>query len=184
MKRGPQAKTSGTSIVAAQRRAEMLRLRIVGHTLEEIGSVMGIKAETVHGVITRCLTSMVKAPAEELLALELARCDELLEQALDTVHAFHPLTSSGRVVRAVVEDVHGNPVLDEATGQPVTQTLEDKAPKLAAINTALRVMKRRAELLGLDMPTKISTTDPTGKEALSSVIFYLPNNGRDIVIND
>lgn len=179
MKRGPQAKTSGTSIVAAQRRAEMLRLRIDGHTLEDIGSVMGIKAETVHGVITRALTSAVKAPAEELLAMELARCDELLEQALDTVHAFHPLTNSGCVVRALVEDENGQPVIDEATGQPITQTLQDKAPKLAAINAALRVMERRAKLLGLDKPTKLSATDPTGNTPAHIVHFYLPDNRRD-----
>lgn len=149
MRQGPQAKTSGTSILAAQRRAEMLRLRLDGHTLEEIGEVMNIKPESVHGVITRALTSMVKAPAEELLALELARCDELLEQAFETVRAFHPLINAGNVVRAVIEDEHGNPVRDTATGNVVTRTLEDKAPKLAAINTALRVMERRAKLLGL-----------------------------------
>lgn len=179
MKIGPQAKTSGTSIVAARRRAEILRLRIEGHTLEEIGSVMGIKPETVHGVISRALTSMVKAPAEELLAMELARCDELLEQTLDTVRAFHPLINSGCVVRAQVEDERGNPVIDETTGQPITRTLEDKAPKLAAINTALRVMERRAKLLGLDKPTKLAATDRTGNARAQVVQFYLPDNGRD-----
>lgn len=179
MKRGPQAKTSGTSIVAAQRRAEMLRLRLDGHTLEEIGAAMGIKAETVHGVITRALTSLVKAPAEELLAMELARCDELLEQALDTVHAFHPLVNSGCVVRALVEDENGDPVIDDETEQPMTRTLEDKAPKLAAINTALRVMERRAKLLGLDKPTKLAATDPSGNAPAQVVQFYLPHNGRD-----
>lgn len=179
MKRGPQAKTSGTSIISAQRRAEMLRLRLEGYTLEEIGEVMGIKPESVHGIITRALTSMVKAPAEELLALELARCDELLEEALETVRAFHPMVNAGNVVRAVVEDRNGNPVRDPATGNVLTHSLEDKAPKLAAINTALRVMERRAKLLGLDKPTKIAATDPTGKASQPTVLFYLPHNGRE-----
>jgi hypothetical protein len=179
VKRGPQAITSGTSIIAARRRAEMLRLRLEGQTLEEIGEAMGIKPESVHGVITRALTSMVKAPAEELLTLELARCDELLEQALETVHAFHPLINSGCVVRAIIEDENGNPSRDTQTGDIITRTLEDKAPKLAAINTALRVMERRAKLLGLDKPTKIAATDPTGKAASSPVVIYIPHNGRE-----
>lgn len=180
MKRGPQAITSGTSILAAQRRAEMLRLRLDGYTLEEIGKVMGIRPESVHGVITRALTSLVKAPAEELLALELARCDDLLDEALKTVRAFHPLINSGNVVQAVVEDENGNPVHDSVSGNVVMRTLEDKAPKLAAINTALRVMERRAKLLGLDKPTKIASTDPTGEGAAPSpIVFYIPDNGRE-----
>jgi len=179
VKRGPQAITSGTSIVAARRRAEMLRLRLNGQTLEEIGEAMGIKPESVHGVITRALTSMVKAPAEELLTLELARCDELLEQALETIHAFHPLINSGCVVRAVVEDENGSVIRDSKTGEALTRTLEDKAPKLAAINTALRIMERRAKLLGLDKPTKIAATDPFGKETQSPVVIYIPHNGRE-----
>ena len=165
--------------MAAQRRAEMLRLRLEGFTLEEIGEAMGIKAESVHGVITRALTSMVKAPAEELLDLELARCDELLEQSLETVRAFHPLINAGNVVRAAIEDEHGNPVRDPVTGNVVTRTLEDKAPKLAAINTALRVLERRAKYLGLDKPTKIAATDPSGQTAQPTVLFYLPHNGRE-----
>jgi hypothetical protein len=157
----------------------MLRLRLDGQTLEEIGDAMGIKPESVHGVITRALTSMVKAPAEELLTLELARCDELLEQALESVHAFHLLINSGCVVRAIVEDGNGNPTRDTQTGDILTRTLEDKAPKLAAINTALRVMERCAKLLGLDKPTKIAATDPTGKETQSPVVIYIPHNGRE-----
>lgn len=185
MKRsGPQAKTSGTSIVAAQRRSEMLRLRLEGLTLEEIGGRMGTQAESVYGVISRALRSIVKEPGEELLTLELARCDALLFEAMRVVTAFHPVIHAGKVVRAGVTDESGKPLRDPETGEILTHALEDKAPKLAAINTALRVLERRAKLLGLDMPTKISTTDPTGKEALSSVIFYLPANGRDIIISD
>lgn len=34
------------------------------------------------------------------------------------------------------------------------RVLEDKAPKLAAIHTAVKVMERRARLLGLDAPIR------------------------------
>lgn len=177
MKCGPQAKTSSKSILAAQRRAEILRLRIDGHTLEEIGKHMGIRADTVHGIITRALSSITHEPAEELLALELARCNELLDEAMDTVHAFHPLVHAGSVVRAVLTNENGEAQRDPATGELLTHVLEDKAPKLAAINTALRVMERRAKLLGLDKATKIAATDAAGN-AVPVVHFYLPENNR------
>lgn len=176
---GPQAKTSATSIVATQRRAEMLRFRLEGLTLEEIGERMDIQPESVHGVISRALRSLVKEPGEELLALELARCDALLGEAMGVVRAFHPVIHAGAVVRAVVEGADGRPLRDAVTGELVTVALEDKAPKLAAISTALRVMERRAKLLGLDKPTKIAATDATGETSQPSIVFYLPANGRD-----
>jgi hypothetical protein len=177
-KHGPQAKTSATSIVATQRRAEMLRLRLAGHTLEEIGERMDIQPESVYGVISRALQSFVKEPGEELLALELARCDALLAEAMAVVRAFHPVVHGGAVVRVAVESDKGQPIRNAETGEALTVVIEDKAPKLAAINTVLRVMERRAKLLGLDKATKIAATDPSGSSASPAVIFYLPDNGR------
>jgi hypothetical protein len=151
---GLQARTSPTSIVATQRRAEMLRLRLEGLTLEEIGERMAVQPESVYGVISRALRSMVKEPGEELLALELARCDALLAAAMGVVNAFHPVLHGDILVRAAVEDETGQLVRDPGTGDVMTVPLEDKAPSLAAINTALRVMERRAKPFGLDRPTK------------------------------
>jgi hypothetical protein len=141
---------------------------------------MGVRAESVHGVISRALATLVKAPGEELLAMELARCDALLSEAMSVVTAFHPLVQGGEVVRALVEDTDGNVVQDPISGTVVTVAVEDKAPKLAAINTALRVMERRAKLLGLDRPTKVAATDPSGSGTASLVQFCLPSNGRDL----
>lgn len=152
--KGPKALTSAKSIVEAQRRSEILRLRLDGMTLSQIGEKMGVGADAVHGVIDRALTAMCKPATEELLAAELERCDELLDTAMQTVRAFHPLVSAGRVVIAPVLDATGQQVLDEATGIALTGPLEDKAPRLAAIATAVRVMERRAKLAGLDAPVR------------------------------
>jgi predicted DNA-binding protein (UPF0251 family) len=157
VKKGPQAITGAVSIVQAQRRAEILRLRLDGLTLEEIGERMNIAPDTVHGIITRALSAMCKEPAEELRALELGRCDVLLNEAMQTVRAFHPMVSGGRVVSAPVLDNNGQPVRNEA-GDVLTRVLEDKAPKLAAIATSIRVMERRAKLLGLDAPVRQDVT--------------------------
>lgn len=153
--KGPKAITSAKSIVEAQRRAEMLSLRLEGRTLEQIGAHMNVGTDTVHRVISRALNSITKEPAEELLTLELGRCDVLLSEAMQTVKAFHPLVSGGRVVSAPMLDSSGQPVRNPETGDVLTRVLEDKAPKLAAIATAVRVMERRAKLLGLDAPSRL-----------------------------
>jgi transcriptional regulator with XRE-family HTH domain len=146
--------TSARAVRDAQRRAEMPSLRLEGLTLEQIGERMGVGKGTVSRVISNVLTAQTREPAEELLFLELGRCDVLLTAAMQTVKAFHPLVSAGRVVSAPMLDNNGQPVRNPENGDVLTRVLEDKAPKLAAIHTAVKVMERRARLLGLDAPIR------------------------------
>lgn len=154
MATGIQSKTGAKSIEQAQRRAEMLRLRLEGNTLVEISDQMGITSGTVQRIISHALTTMVRGPVEELRALEVARCDELLFQAMETVRAFHPLIANGKVVSAPMLDEQGCPVRNPEKGDVLTQVLADPMPKLAAVSVALRCMERRAKLLGLDAPVR------------------------------
>lgn len=147
--------TSARAVRDAQRRAEMLSLRLDGLTLEQIGERMGVGKPTVSRVISNALAAYTREPAEELLTLELSRCDVLLTEAMQTVKAFHPLVSAGRVVSAPMLNNQGEPIRNPETGDVLTRVLEDKAPKLAAIATAVRVLERRAKLLGLDAATKL-----------------------------
>lgn len=48
-----------------------------------------------------------------------------------------------------------------------------------AVEVALKIMKRRAELLGLDMPTRIEAK--VDANVTEQVQFYIPSNGRDEV---
>lgn len=48
-----------------------------------------------------------------------------------------------------------------------------------AVDTCLRIMERRAKLLGIDKPTKVASTDPSGEKSEPTVQFYIPSNGRD-----
>lgn len=128
----------------------MLNLRLQGLTLEQVGERMGVTAGTVQRIVSAALASVATEPAQELLALELGRCDVLLAEAMQTVKAFHPMVSGGRVVSAPMLDSNGEPIRNPETGEVLTRVLEDKAPKLAGIAAALRVMERRAKLLGLD----------------------------------
>lgn len=147
--------TSARAVRDAQRRAEMLSLRLEGLTLEQIGERMGVGKPTVSRVISNALAAHTREPAEELLNLELGRCDVLLTEAMQTVKAFHPLVSAGRVVSAPMLNNQGEPIRNPENGDVLTRVLEDKAPKLAAIATAVRVLERRAKLLGLDAATKL-----------------------------
>ena len=48
-----------------------------------------------------------------------------------------------------------------------------------AVETCLKVMERRAKLLGIDKPTKTSLTDPSGEQEAAPIQFYIPENGRE-----
>jgi DNA-binding CsgD family transcriptional regulator len=152
--RGPKSATSATSIKQTERRAEVLRLRLDGHTLQAIGDRLGIRADSVHDIITRALRDMTKEPAGQLLDLELARLDSLYAEAMNVLRSFTPLLHNGKIVQIPVIDRNGEVVKDPDTGLPRTCIAEDKAARLASIAAAVRVMERRAKLTGLDAPSR------------------------------
>lgn len=47
-----------------------------------------------------------------------------------------------------------------------------------ATKSCLAIAARRAKLLGLDQPNRISMTDQNGND-MQPVLFYIPSNGRD-----
>lgn len=153
--KGPKAITSAKSILEAERRAEIIQMRLDGRSLQEIGDHMGITAVSVHNVITRALTSMAKEPAEELRGLELARLDTLYAEAMNVLRSFTPLLHNGKVIQIPVINRNGEIVKDPDTGLPLNCLAEDKAARLAAVAAAVRVMERRSRLLGLDAATKL-----------------------------
>lgn len=152
--RGPKAATSATSIRQAERRAEILKLRLDGHSLAEIGDLLGIRADSVHDIITRALRAMTQDPSQELLTLELARLDSLYAEALKAVRSFTPVLHNGRVVQIPVIDSNGDAIKDPETDQPLTCIAQDRQPVLAGIACAVRIAERRAKLLGLDAPIR------------------------------
>lgn len=152
--RGPKAATSATSIRQAERRAEILKLRLDGHSLAEIGDRLGIRADSVHDIITRALRAMTQDPSQELLTLELARLDSLYAEALKAVRSFTPVLHNGRVVQIPVIDSNGDAIKDPETGQPLTCIAQDRQPVLAGIACAVRIAERRSKLLGLDAPIR------------------------------
>jgi DNA-binding CsgD family transcriptional regulator len=152
--KGPRAITGAKSIRDSERRAEILRYRLDGHTLQEIGDRMGIRADTVHVIITRALRAMTQDPSQELLTLELARLDSLYAEALKAVRSFTPVLHNGRVVQIPIIDTNGETIKHPETGQPLICIAQDRQPVLAGIACAVRIAERRSKLLGLDAPIR------------------------------
>lgn len=123
------------SAAATERRPKALQLRIEGDTYRAIGAKLGVSEATAYQDVKRSLRELNERQAEladELRRLEIERLDDLYNEAHKVLVAVHPFVSNGRL-------------FDELT---------DDGPKLAAIDRMLKVMDRRAKLLGLDAPVK------------------------------
>lgn len=128
------------------RDAEIFRLRTQGHTYQHIATALtkrGLKTSTqqVQQVLKRAYEyiNLTTEAAQEHITLELSRLDDLLTRAYQVIEHLHLTVSHGKIIR----DENGTP-------------LQDTAPILNAINTIVRLMERRAKLLGLDAPTSIN----------------------------
>lgn len=129
------------SIDTAQRDADACRLRSRGTTYQQIADQLGYANKgDAHRAVSRALKAVVAEPAEEVRALELARLDAMYEAAMGVLERRHVTVSNGRVV--------------ELDGAPI----EDDAPVLQAIDRLLKIQARRAALMGLDQPAKVSVS--------------------------
>jgi hypothetical protein len=124
----------------ARRDAEACRLRAQNLSYADIAAELGISKTAAYEGVQRVLAETVREPADELRQLELMRLDELAQKTREVMNATHYVVSQGKVVRLT------------RAGAP----LEDDAPVLAAVDRLLRIQERRARLLGLDMPQRIS----------------------------
>lgn len=175
----PPSRTCIPSEATKRKQVEILRMRREGMSFPQIAKHYGETQGYIHKLYRKALKDIIVEEVDEVRRIEIARLDELYQAAQAVLQQVHPLVSGGAVVRDTVDDENGQPILDE-NKNPITARLQDVGPKLAALDRALKVMERRAKLLGLDMPTKTAITDPTGeKEATPFVQFYLPANGRD-----
>ena len=122
----------------------------------------------VYKMYKRGLKQIIAEDVQEVRKMELARLDALQEEVLKVLHGFNPLVNRGTIVRDFLEDEKGNLILDES-GEPIPVKLQDLSVKLNAVNAAVKLMERRARLLGLDAPTKVAATDPTGEKEATFV---------------
>ena len=77
--------------VAAERWAEALELRKAGYSYDHIASAVGYSSRgSAREAVMRGIKEIVREPAEEVLALELARLDEMLIKALESARNGDP----------------------------------------------------------------------------------------------
>ena len=123
--------------VAQDHRAAEMRSRSL--TYQQIGDQLGMSRQAAHAAVQRAIAEIPKEGTEEALRLELDKLDLLERQLLGIVGKKHIRTSTtGKVI-----EHNGEVVLDDG-------------PVMQAISGILKVGDRRARLLGLNAPTKVS----------------------------
>jgi hypothetical protein len=126
---------------AAERDARALELRAAGASFREISIQLRVSVSTAWKCVDRGLAATRQEPSSNLRILERERLDRLTAQAVQVLQARHVVVSGGKVVT-------------DDDGQP----LVDHSPTLAAINTLVRLMERRARLEGLDEPVRANVS--------------------------
>ena len=128
-------------ITGAQRDAEAARLKAAGRTYQQIADELGYsdRGNAWRGV-QRAIKSVLKEPAEELIAVEAGRLDDLYATALEILERDHLMISHGRII------------FDERTGDPVI----DDGPRLAALRELRQIRESYRRLHGLDAEKKVS----------------------------
>jgi hypothetical protein len=145
-----------------ERRRHILAERVKGVSFPKIATELGLTQGYVFKQYKLALKSAITEDVSQVRKIELARLDELQEEVIKIMRSFNPMVSGGKVVYDVVEgEVEPRDGEDEVT-ERVLKKLEDPKVKFDAVNTALRIMDRRAKLLGLDAPVKAELSGPDG----------------------
>jgi hypothetical protein len=145
---------------------KVLQLRREGLVWTEIAASVGYSLPYV----AKCYQAAMNDIVIEDVELERKKQVDLYEHAENILLAIlkkdHVAVSGGQVVRDVVDDETGQPILDQ-NGKPVTVRLSDYGPHFAAVDRLTKIGEQRARLLGLYAPTKTALTDIAGKSEVS-----------------
>lgn len=144
--RPKRSQTHPAFIVARERGEQALQLRKEGLTYTEIAEKLGLTPSGVSGAIKAAMDRITREPAEEVLKLELARLDELYKHA------------RLRALGLVRQRQKGVSVMGQ----------------LDAIDSCLKIMQRRARLLGLDSPDKTELMGKDGAPLLTAGVLVVP----------
>jgi len=130
-----------------EHRSRVMTLRIKGHTFEQIGQIMAEEEGRDTPYSKQAIFKTVSNMLEE--------SRQLLDDEVE-------------VLRAIEADR-----LDLLMQIPFKRAIEEG--DLRSIDRVLKIMERRAKLLGLDRPAQQQSMNDDHK---SQVVFYVPDNGR------
>ncbi len=135
-------------IERSEKRKKCLEMREAGYSYEEIAEAMGWKGKsTARKFVQRALKATYQEPADAVRQLELRRLD--------------------RLAKGIWQQATGKPAIGDTPAEP---------PSLFAIDRLMKLMDRRARLLGLDAPIK--TDSKVAVESLSPM-FNIVDNARN-----
>lgn len=127
---------------SAQRDAQALRLKARGLSLDQISDRLGYgSGANVSRALDRAVQLIVGPDARLYYEQQMLTLDDLTVKVYDILDGEHPLVSEGRVVK----DEDGN-------------AYTDPDMTLKATDRLLRILERRAKLLGLDAAVKLEAT--------------------------
>jgi hypothetical protein len=126
-------------------KTEILKRRLQRQPFRQIADEMGLDVSRVHQWYTEVMREVPEALASVHRQEQLDILDRMTTKALEVLDGVHFAHSNGRVVVW-----YDNP--EDKQGKPLT----DPAPVLAAIQTIVRIEERKAKLLGLDSPIKVT----------------------------
>lgn len=136
------------SVDTAERDAEACRLRTRGASYQQVADQLGFTDRSnARRAIQRALAEVVREAADEHVQLQLDQLDALTGEVLTVLEREHYVASAGRLVC-------------DADGRP----LRDDMPRLHAVDRLLRIMERRARLLGLDAPARHQVNTTSGAD--------------------
>lgn len=142
-------------------RKKILQMRQEGFSFERIAAELGCSYTYARKQFLKALNSIVVEDVEAVRKLEMQKLDALEAEIYSVLKAFMPYVSNGRIVTELLVDDNGNPVVND-NGKPVYVKVRDLGAKLQSVDRLIKVMERRARLLGLDKPSKVAATDPDG----------------------
>lgn len=154
-----------TAVKRAEQIADIMQMRTAGFSFAHMARKYGCSETYVRKLFDRGISKIVKADVDKVRVQESERLDDLHEKAMALFEKEYLMVSSGKIV-SYTQEVEG----EDGDLDVEKVMLKDVAPKLQAMDRILKIMERRAKLLGLDMPTKIAPTDPSGEESFEIIL--------------
>lgn len=134
--KGKKGRREPDQVLRDNRAVELRRRHL---TYDQIAVEMGFSSKSAaYYAVKRGLADSVQESNDEVRQQEVDRLDELARRALRVIMTTHYRVSG----KEIVKDSHGQPVVDD---QPI----------LNGINSLLKIMERRANLLGIDAPRQV-----------------------------
>lgn len=170
-----------------QRDFDAAELHAKGWSFESIAAQLGFASRGhAHDAVTRALRDTPYDGAELDKLLDLRRIDLLIRMAFEVADTPHVTVSHGKIITrqtGVERDDDGIERLDlDGKPIPVYKDVADDAPKLAAIRELRGLLKRRAEIIGYDAPSKSRVeviTQDLFTSALAQLEAEVAANGPD-----